>query len=543
MKNYFSVSGHIIDVVTGRIFDGTVFAENGRIIRIEETSNVPDQYIIPGLIDAHIHIESSMLVPSEFARIAVTHGTVATVSDPHEIANVLGIPGIMFMIENGKKTPFKFFFGASSCVPATGFESSGAILGPDEVRKLLEMPEIHYLSEMMNYPGVISQDAEVMNKINIAHGLDKPVDGHAPGLMGEDARKYIAAGISTDHECYMIEEAREKVALGMKILIREGSAAKNFNELIPLLAENPEMVMFCSDDRHPDDLVKEHINSHVKRALNMGYNPIDVLRAASLNPVKHYKLDAGLLQPGDPADFIVVDNLQEFNILKTYINGEKVSENGVSLLTSIQTEPINNFNAQRIKTEDFQLQATGDHIRVIQAIDGQLITGSLESKAIRNGDFAESSPMDDILKIAVINRYDPAIPAIGFIKGFGLKEGAIASSVAHDSHNIIVTGATDEAMAEAANLLIEHKGGIAAIGKDFKHILPLPVAGLMSDKDGYQVASDYELADKQAKKLGSELHAPYMTLSFMALLVIPQLKLSDKGLFDAKNFRFTKIFS
>jgi len=543
MNNYFSVSGHIIDVVTGRIFDGTVFAENGKIRRVEEKTNVPDQYIMPGLIDAHIHIESSMLVPSEFARIAVTHGTVATVSDPHEIANVLGIPGIMFMIENGKSTPFKFYFGASSCVPATGFESSGATLGPQEVRKLLEIPEIHYLSEMMNYPGVISQDPEVMEKINIAHELGKPVDGHAPGLMGEDIRKYTAAGISTDHECYMIEEAREKVALGMKILIREGSAAKNFNELIPLLGEHPEMVMFCSDDRHPDDLVKEHINCHVKRALNQGYNPINVLRAASLNPVKHYNLDAGLLQPGDPADLIVVDNLQEFNILKTFINGEKVAENGKSLLNSIKTSPINNFKAKRIKPQAFKLQASGDHIRVIEAIDGQLITGSLESKALLNGDFVESNIKDDILKIAVINRYDPAIPAIGFIKGFGLKEGAIASSVAHDSHNIIVTGTTDEAMAEAANLLVEHKGGIAAVGKDFRHVLPLPVAGLMSDKNGYQVARDYEMADNMAKKLGSELHAPYMTLSFMALLVIPKLKLSDKGLFDAKNFCFTKIFS
>ncbi len=535
-------SGQIVDIVSGRIFGGTLKVCDGRIKKIEETTNAPSHYILPGLIDAHIHIESSMLTPAEFARIAVTHGTVATVSDPHEIANVLGMAGIQYMIDSGNQTPFKFYFGASSCVPATGFETSGAKLGPEEINLLLGKDEIHYLSEMMNYPGVIFKDPDVLKKLEAARKAGKPVDGHAPGLMGEDARKYVSAGISTDHECYMIEEAREKISYGMKVLIREGSAAKNFEELIPLLQEFPEMIMFCSDDRHPNDLVKEHINSHVKKAIKKGFDPISVLRAATLNPIKHYKLDVGILQQEDPADFIIVDNFRDFNILQTYINGEKVAENGLSLLPRITGDIVNYFKREKIKPEDLAIENNGTEINVIEALDGQLITNSIISKARYAGNFVVSDPEKDILKIAVINRYQNTKPAIGFIKGFGLKEGAIASSVAHDSHNIVVAGCNDEAMAEAANLIVDHKGGISAVGSNSKTIVPLPVAGLMSMEDGYKVAQEYEKIDRFAKSLGSKLHAPYMTLSFMALLVIPQLKLSDEGLFDGKNFQFTNLF-
>lgn len=535
-------SGHIADIVKGRIFKGTITIRDGRIYEVRETNDAPPHFILPGLIDAHIHIESSMLAPAEFARIAVTHGTVATVSDPHEIANVLGMDGIRFMIENGKQSPFKFYFGASSCVPATGFETSGADLGPEEMEVLMNDDEIHYMSEMMNYPGVIYQDPVVMKKLEIARKAGKPVDGHAPGLIGEDARKYIAAGISTDHECYMIEDAREKISYGMKILIREGSAAKNFEELIPLLAESPDMVMFCSDDRHPNDLIREHINGHVKRAIKKGFDPLMVLRAATCNPVKHYNLDVGMLQQGDPADFIIVDNLQDFNILETYINGNKVAEKGQSLLPPSSGPVLNRFKREALKPEDFTVESKGSRIKVIEALDGQLITGEILADTRTENHLAVSDPENDILKIAVINRYQNTDPAIGFIKGFGLREGAIASSVAHDSHNIVVVGCDDGSMARAVNLIIANKGGVSAAGKEIQEILPLEIAGLMSQDDGYTVAKSYENIDRLAKEMGSRLQAPYMTLSFMALLVIPQLKLSDEGLFDGKSFTFTELF-
>jgi adenine deaminase len=538
----FQVSGKIVDVRNGKIFPGIIDVENGKIVSVKEISHVPDQYILPGLIDAHVHIESSMLIPSEFARLAVVHGTVATVSDPHEIANVMGIDGIKYMIRNGKKVPFKFYFGASSCVPATGFETAGASLGTAEMEELLQSSEIKYMSEMMNFPGVLFNDPEVMAKIAIAKKYNKPVDGHAPGVKGEDARKYIQAGITTDHECFTMEEALDKIKWGMKIQIRKGSAAKNFEALIDLLDTHPEMVLFCSDDKHPNDLEKGHINELVKRAIGKGYDPMKVLRSCILNPVEHYGLDVGLLQPDDDADFIIVDNLQDFNVQATYIQGRLVSENGRSFISSVEETAPNVFNAEKISTEDIRVPAQTGQLKVIQAMDGQLITNLLITDPKTEGNNIVSDIEQDILKLVVVNRYKKEKPAVAFINNFNLKRGAIASTVAHDSHNIIAVGTNDADIVRAINLLVDARGGISLVDGQVEQVLPLPIAGLMSADDGYQVAKAYDKMDFITKKMGSTLRAPYMTLSFMALLVIPELKLSDKGLFDGNKFAFTSLF-
>jgi adenine deaminase len=473
----------------------------------------------------------------------VVHGTVGSVSDPHEIANVLGLGGVRFMTGNGKKVPFKFYFGAPSCVPATGFETSGGSLGVEELDELLQSDDIYYLSEMMNFPGVVSGDDLVAQKLALAKKYGKPVDGHAPGLTGEAAEKYVQAGISTDHECYTLQEALEKIGYGMKILIREGSAARNFDALAKLIPEHFKMIMFCSDDKHPNDLVSGHINQLVKRAFDRGYDKMKVLRCATLNPVRHYSLDAGLLQEGDAADFILVDDLENFRVLATYIDGRKVAENGKSLIPPVGIVSLNQFNAKPIKSTDLVVKAEGKRIRVIEAYDGQLVTGEVIADARIENDEVRSDPEHDILKIVVMNRYHPAPPAVAFIQGFGLKQGAIASSVAHDSHNIIAVGTDDAFIAAAINGVIHSKGGISVARGDELHVLPLPVAGIMSDEDGYKVAEKYQKLDELIKtKLKSSLKAPFMTLSFMALLVIPELKLSDRGLFDGRKFEFVGIF-
>jgi adenine deaminase len=538
----FALGGRIIDVVTRRIFEGVVHVENGVIIKIEEGPVESTQYILPGFIDSHIHIESSMLIPSEFARIAVIHGTVGTVSDPHEIANVLGISGVKFMISNGHKVPFRFNFGAPSCVPATSFESAGATLGPAEIEELLQLGEIRYLSEMMNFPGVLFNDPVVAQKLAIAAKYGKPVDGHAPGLTGENASKYIAAGISTDHECYTLEEAKDKISKGMKVLIREGSAAKNFEALWPLIDEYPGMVMLCSDDKHPNDLVSGHINDLVKRALGKGCDLMNVLRSCTLNPKEHYKLETGLLQPGDPADFIVVEDLENLEVLSTWINGIEVAAMGRTMIHPVKEMPVNNFRATTISKETIALPAAGERIRIIQALDGQLITHEIMAGPKTEGGNVVADTGRDILKLVVKDRYNDSPPAVGFINGFGINNGAIASSVAHDSHNIIAVGSDDESITRAINLVIKNKGGISLVNGVDEYSLALPFGGIMSDEDGFKVASEYQALDSMAKKLGSNLMAPYMTLSFMALLVIPSLKLSDRGLFDVNNFTFTPIF-
>ena len=540
--NSFTIGGQIVDLVNSRIFSGVVVVENGKIIKIEEQPVGNTQYIMPGFVDAHVHIESSMLVPSEFARLATCHGTVATVSDPHEIANVLGKEGIRYMIDNGKKVPFKFFFGAPSCVPSTSFETAGFTLDANDIEELMASPDIYYLSEMMNYPGVIHDDPEIQRKIAAARRYGKPVDGHAPAVTGTDLQKYVSAGITTDHECFRLEGALEKISLGMKILIREGSAARNFEALIPLMATHPDKLMFCSDDKHPDELDDGHIDVLVRKAIALGYNVMDVLKAASLNAVKHYHLNVGMLQTGDDADFIVVDDLKHPVAKQTYIKGVLVAENGVSNINYKEAETPNIFKAEYIKAEDLFVPDDGKKIKVMECFDGLLITKSFttESKVVDGG--IVSDVERDILKIVVVNRYKPTKPAVAFIKGFGLRRGALASSVAHDSHNIVAVGVTDKDILHAVNLLIEHTGGVTAYCGTEMVAVPLPVAGLMSNEDGYEVAQAYQNADALAKRLGSTLYAPFMTLAFMALLVIPELKLSDQGLFDVSKFAITSIY-
>jgi adenine deaminase len=542
MKKY---EGNIVNIFDNSIFFGVISVFEGRIFNIVRTKEeIPDApYFLPGFVDAHVHIESSMLVPSQFGKIAVVHGTVGTVSDPHEIANVLGTKGVEFMIENGEKIPFKFCFGAPSCVPATEFETAGAIVSVDDIEYLMANPKIGYLAEMMNFPGVIYENEEVLAKLAIAKKYHKPIDGHAPGLRGEQSQKYFSYGITTDHECFSYDEAKEKLEMGVKVLIREGSAAKNFNDLISLANEYSAQMMFCSDDKHPDDLVEGHINLLVKRAVESGVNVFKALRMASLNPVRHYDLNIGLLREGEPADFIEVNNLQDFKVLATYIDGNLVASKGVTLIEDVKAVKVNNFSAKAIKIEDLNLEIPNDskYIKTIKVIDGQLITDSfLFDLAQRDADFLTTN---DILKLVVYNRYKDAQPKLAFINGFGLKNGAIASSVAHDSHNIIAVGTSDEDIEQAINLIVREKGGISVVADEKMGVLPLPIAGLMSDKDGYEVAKDYTQIDEFAKsQLNCTLKSPFMSLSFMALLVIPSLKLSDKGLFDGNTFEFTDIF-
>jgi adenine deaminase len=538
-RREFSLSGQVLDIENKEIYSGTVYVESGRIVRIVREETTEKQFILPGFIDAHVHVESSMLVPREFARLAVVHGTVATVSDPHEIGNVLGLKGVEYMLENGAQVPFKFYFGAPSCVPATPFETAGAEITSEDIEELFQKPEIKYLAEMMNWPGVLHRDPVVMQKITLAQKFGKQVDGHAPGLRGEQARQYIEAGMTTDHECFTREEAEDKLKYGMKILIREGSAAKNFEALIDLLHDNEDMMMFCSDDKHPDNLVEGHVNELVKRALGKGIDLFKVLKAACVNPVKHYKLEVGQLRENDPADFIVVNNLEDFEVKQTYINGQLVAENGKTNIAFAPSLEVNNFNTSSKKPEQFVLPAhEGQQVRVIETFDGQLITHQLVKPAkVVNGN-AISDVENDVLKITVVNRYQEAEPAVAFIKNVGLKTGAIASSVGHDSHNIVAVGCDDESICRAVNLIIKAKGGVAAVDGPAEKLLALPVAGIMSAQDGYEVAQAYSQIDAMAKAMGSTLASPFMTLSFMALLVIPALKLSDKGLFDGESFRF-----
>jgi len=534
----FSVSGNIVDVVKGRIFSGIVYVDNGKI-KIEEKGPAGEgRFIMPGFIDAHVHIESSMLVPSEFARLAVTHGTVATVSDPHEIANVMGVEGVKFMIENGKTVPFKFYFGAPSCVPATSFESAGAVLGVAETEELLKMKDIYYLAEMMNFPGVLSGNEEVMAKLALAKKYGKPIDGHAPGLKGDDVKKYADAGITTDHECINTEEAIAKIQSGMIIQIREGSAAKNFNALYSLIDEYPDKVMLCTDDTHPNDLVKEHMGKLIKMGLAKGLNIFNLLRAVTLNVVNHYHLPVGLLQNNDPADFIIVDDLSNLNVLATYINGDMVAENGKALFVAQPSEIINNFHTEFIQASEIIMRSNNERTKVIEVIDGELVTRMSERTLfVTNGEL-QPDIGNDILKIIVVNRYRKERPIIGFVRNFGLKRGAIASSIAHDSHNIVAVGTNDKDLVTAVNTIIRNKGGICACLNNDITDLKLEVGGLMSVWDGKTIAAEYEKVHNRALEFGSELKSPFMTMAFMTLLVIPAIKIGDKGIMDVNQFKY-----
>lgn len=536
MQNY---TGNIVNIFDGTVYLGIITIHENRIFNLKKLGeeDTTYTYFLPGFIDSHVHVESSLLPPSQFGKMAVVHGTVATVSDPHEIANVMGLEGVKYMIHDGERIPFKFFFGAPSCVPATSFETAGFEVTSSDIDELLSDPRVPYLAEMMNFPGVMHEDPAVMEKLALARKHNKPVDGHAPGLRREQASSYFSHGISTDHECFTKEEAEDKLKLGVKILIREGSAARNFEALIPLAKEHANQMMFCSDDKHPDELLISHINQLVKRAISAGVDKFAAFRMASLNPVRHYNLTVGLLREGDFADFIEVDNLDSLNIKSTFINGVKVAENGKSLISVSDSKVINNFSTAPISEKELSVNfgENSSQIRLIKVLDGQLIT----EKLIAN---ISDIPNQDILKIVVYNRYFKASPAIAYIQGFELQQGALASSVAHDSHNIVAVGKNDKAIAEAINLLVSEKGGLSAVSKDKKHILSLPIAGLMSNKDGYIVAQDYTRIDQFSKEvLGCTLRAPFMALSFMALLVIPSLKLSDKGLFDGDKFEFVDL--
>jgi adenine deaminase len=537
-----TIKANFIDIPNRQIYAACIIIENKKIKSIEKIEEECQHYILPGFIDAHIHIESSMLLPSEFAKIAVTHGTVATISDPHEIANVCGMQGVQYMIDNGKKVPFHFHFGAPSCVPATSFETAGAVLDSLDIETLLQNKDIYYLSEMMNYPCVLHNDEEVIKKIELAKKHGKPIDGHAPGLMGDDAVQYINAGISTDHECYTYAEALHKLQHGMKILIREGSAAKNFDALQPLIKTHYQNMMFCCDDKHPDELLTHHINHHVQKALAAGNDLFQVLQMACINPITHYKMNVGQMQIGDVADCILVNNIENFEIAKTIIAGEIVFENGKTNMPEVKEELINQFNCSTKTIKDFEIiYQNQETIKVIEALEGQLITQTFIAKPFVVDNCIKSNVTEDILQIAVVNRYNNATVANGFIKNFGLQKGAIASTVAHDCHNIIVIGTTANDMKTATNSLIDAKGGICAVINNDITILPLPIAGIMSPLSALEVGNAYQVIDAKAKEFGCKLQSPFMTMSFMALLVIPQLKMSDKGLFDGGTFNFVDL--
>ncbi|MEH0156031.1 adenine deaminase [Limibacter armeniacum] len=546
MPASFNIKANLVDLKNKAIYPAEVVVSHGKISRI---SRIPESeirehgFMMPGFVDAHIHIESAMLIPSEFARMAVVHGTVATISDPHEIANVMGMEGIEYMINNGNKVPFKFYFGAPSCVPATNFETAGAEITADDIRTLLKRDEIKYLAEMMNWPGVLFEDPDVMEKIKIAHELKKPVDGHAPGLKGDKATKYIQAGITTDHECTSEDEARHKLENGMKIQIREGSAAHNFDALVGLARHHADQMMFCSDDKHPHELQHGHINQLVKRAIEQDVDLFDALDMASSNVISHYNLEVGKLTVGDPADFIMVEDLKDFNVLRTYIDGKLVAENGKSLIETVPEKCINKFNITYLEESAFKLKPKSDKINVVVAFDGELITEKLTTDCLTIDNNVVSDVKNDILKYTVVNRYVESHPAIGFIKNLGLKKGAIACSVAHDSHNIVAVGVDDASICKAVNLLVDAKGGLAIYTDEEVAVLPLPVAGLMTNEDAYKVAEQYQKLLDKTKVLGSTMHDPFMTLSFMALLVIPSIKLSDKGLFDGEKFQFIDVFA
>ncbi len=540
-KKNMKIEGYIVDLHEKSIYGGIVLIENGKIKSIVKTGGIHDRYIMPGFVDAHVHIESSMVTPSRFAQAAVMHGTVAVVSDPHEIANVLGVKGIHFMLSDAKSVPLKFLFGAPSCVPATSFETSGAVIDAAEIEKLLSEKSIGYLGEMMNFPGVLFNDPEVMRKIGTARKYGKKIDGHAPGLTGENLKKYVDAGISTDHECSTLEEAKEKISLGMKILIREGSAARNLDALKPLVDEFPDMVMLCSDDLHPEMLEKGHINLLVARLINQGYDMFNVLRSATINPVDHYGLETGLLREGDSADFIVVDDMKTMHVSQTWIGGNCVYFNRNVEFTATESKPENRFNASKVGIQQIRVKNTGTPIKVITAFNGELFTKQEEYLPLQ-GEFIECNTEKDILKIVVKDRYKDSNPSVGFIKGFGLKNGAFATSVAHDSHNIIALGTNDNDISVALNTVIESKGGMSVANGKEKMRLPLPVAGIMSEKPVNEVARLYTELSNAVKLLGCSMDAPFMSLSFMALLVIPELKLSDKGLFDGKKFCLTSLY-
>ncbi len=541
------LEGKIVHVLDGEIFEGVLTVEDGLIRSIEKEKTDEERYILPGFVDSHVHIEGSMLPPSRFAETAVQHGTVSTLSDPHEIANVLGVEGIRFMVDEAEKAPLKFYFGAPSCVPASSHETSGTEISAEDIDDLFKDGYCIFLGEVMDYPAVVDREENVMKKIETAqkHGLK--IDGHAPGLGGENLERYISAGVTTDHECSDESEGREKLEKGMKIQIREGSAAKNFEELVDLVQEYPEKCMFCSDDKHIDDLERGHIDRLVKRAVERDIDLMKVLRTACINPVEHYETDVGLLKEGDPADFIVVHDLQDFDVEKTFIDGNLVYDsNGENTRFNDIAPPnkINNFKAKKVETSDLTIQKRGRRAKIMDVQDGELTTDRITKRPkVQNGEVVPDTERD-ILKIAVLNRYEEeATPSLGLVHNFGLTEGALASSVLHDTHNIVAVGADERSIRIAMNSIIENEGGLCAVSDEKERVLPLPIAGLMTDLPDEEVKERYEELKRMTSSMDCELASPFMTLSFQSQLQIPSLKLSDRGLFDVDKFEFVDLFT
>jgi len=540
-KEMSVVEGVIYDPIAKIIIPGRIILKNDKIDRIELDDSITGPIILPGFVDSHIHIESSMLVPTAFSKIAIKHGTVAVVADPHEIANVAGVEGIDFMINNSKSAEMKFFFGAPSCVPVSPFDDCYEVIDSNEIEKLMKRKDIYFLGEMMNFPGVIDSDPDILKKISSALENKKPIDGHAPALVNESLKKYISTGISTDHECFTLDEAKEKLELGMNIQIREGSAAKNFNTLNSLITTHPFQTMICTDDCHPEDLILGHINNTVKRSLKLGHNIFDILQVVSVNPIKHYNLDVGLLQVGDLADFIIVDNLEDLNVKANIINGVNVLENGFNSINT--TADISNYAfSSSINLENLSLTAKGSKVKVIEVLEGELVTNLIEKNVLINDEKIITDIENDILKIVVVNRFKSNELYIGLIKGFGLTKGAIAESIAHDSHHIIAVGVDDMSIFKAIDYIIKNKGGVCYCDGIDIIGLALPVYGLMGFDSGNIIADKYKEINNKVMADGCRLNAPFMTLSFMALSVIPMLKITPRGLFDVTKFQFTDLF-
>lgn len=534
------IEGNLVDIHNRSIYPAEITIEHGKICSIERRDQKYNYFIIPGFIDSHVHIESSMMTPKQFSDYVVTRGTIAVVTDPHEIANVVGVEGIHFMQKSAQEGKIKTFFTVPSCVPATPFDCSGATIDASKVEQLLRSGQFVGLSEMMNVPGVLNNDPEVMRKLSAARDLELPIDGHAPDLHGEELKRYVKAGITTDHECSTLNEALEKIECGMKILIREGSSARNYESLKYLLSESPDDVMFCTDDSHPDDLLTNgHIDRIVRRAVMDGFDLFEVLGAASRNAIEHYHLPVGMLRIGDPADFVLVADLREFKVVSTYIHGEKVySSTEIKQTERIDlVKAINNFKAEKLTEADICLTVS-NCLTSIKVEDGELLTDVVYTEfkdPILN---FQSDIKQDLLKIVYYNRYHHSKPQVATINGFGLKWGAFASSIAHDSHNIIAVGCSDREIVMAINRIITEQGGIALVDGDQEKILPLPIGGIMSSKSCWQLAYEWEELHNRVKAMGCVLKAPFMTLAFMSLIVIPKLKIGEKGLFDYTLFSF-----
>ncbi len=539
-RDKMRVEGNIVDIYNREIFQGSVVVEGGRIVAINRHSTNAKGFIMPGFIDAHLHIESSMLTPQMLSDIAISCGTVALVADPHEIANVLGVEGVEYMLRSAEKVQLKCFFTIPSSVPATTFDVAGGVISPSDVETFAKSGRFVGLSEMMNVPGVLYSDKEVMAKIEIAKRYGLPIDGHAPGLSGEDLKKYIESGITSDHECSSIYEAREKISHGMKVYIREGSAAKNYEALKPLIESSTDMVMFCTDDSHPDDLINlGHIDKIVRRAIADGFSLYDVLRIASINPIDHYKLDVGGLRVGDSADFIVVSDLTNFTLQQSFIAGEKCfdKESAATYQTTASCEAINNFNHDIISKSELSKRVDGK-ITIIGVINNELITQEREYIPKCPIENLESDTTQDVLKIVYINRYTNGKPQVAYCTGFGFKRGAIASSIGHDSHNIVAVGVTDAELTLAINSLIKSQGGISVSEGDSCHIIPLQIGGIMSQLSCWEVATELESLHAKLIKMGSTLDAPFMSLSFLSLVVIPEVKIGEKGIFSYSKFNW-----